>query len=157
MSTLRPTLGDFNSIVCTKAIMTGIEEALGAKAAVISLIAAGRARGRDLMKQLGLDHQQSVPLDKLTELMSHALGKDGTRLCIIDKITEEDGGYKVYTRETVCTADELEDSDRECSYTLGAIQGALETILDVRLRGKHIELISKGASHDVLLFSVLGQ
>jgi len=155
MSTLRPILGDFNSIVCTKAIVTGIEEALGAKAATISLIAAGRVRGRGLITQLGLDHQQSVSLEKLTELMSAALGKDGTRLCIIDQITEEDGVYKVYTQETVCTSDEPEGSDRECSYTLGAIQGALETILDVRLRGKHVEFIKQGASHDVLRFSVL--
>ena len=38
---LRPTLGDFSSIVCFKSAVVGIEDALGEKAAAIALIAAG--------------------------------------------------------------------------------------------------------------------
>lgn len=155
MSVLRSTLGDFNSIVCTKAIVTGVEEALGEKAAAIAFIAAGRMRGKKLIEELGLSHKK-VSLDELTVLMNQALGKDGTRLCIVDKIIQKTDTYHVYVLETVCTAGEPEGSDRQCSYTLGAIQGALEAILDCRLRGKHIEFWAKGASHDVLEFSILG-
>lgn len=38
----RPELGKFSSIICFKAAITGMEEALGEKATAIALIAAGR-------------------------------------------------------------------------------------------------------------------
>lgn len=156
MTTLRPTLGDFNSIVCTKAIVTGVEEALGEKAAMIAMIAAGRTRGKKLAQELGLNNQPSLSLDELAKIMDKALGLEGTRLCIVDKIAGTEGDYQVYLREAVCTAGETEGSDRECSYTLGAVQGAMEAILNLRLRGKHVEFVKKGASHDVLQFSTIG-
>ena len=53
MSTqIRSELGDFSSIVCFKAVITGMEEALGEKATAIALIAAGRARGKKLAESL---------------------------------------------------------------------------------------------------------
>ena len=51
---LRPELGDFSSIVCFRAVVTGIEEALGEKAALISLIAAGRVRGKQVAQAKGI-------------------------------------------------------------------------------------------------------
>jgi hypothetical protein len=50
----RSELGDFSSIVCFKAVITGMEDALGEKATAISLIAAGRTRGKKLAHELGL-------------------------------------------------------------------------------------------------------
>jgi hypothetical protein len=41
-----PELGDFSSIVCFKAVVVGIEDALGEKVAAIALIAAGRIRSK---------------------------------------------------------------------------------------------------------------
>ena len=41
---LRPELGDFNSIICFRAVVVGREEALGERAAAVALKAAGRAR-----------------------------------------------------------------------------------------------------------------
>ena len=84
-TTDRSELGQFSSIVCFKAVVTGAEEALGEKAAMITLISAGRMRGKQLAEQLGLkgkggSHAELVPL------LQQALGKDGTRLCIVDKI-----------------------------------------------------------------------
>ncbi len=38
---LRQTLGNFSSIVCFKAAIVGMEDALGERAAAIALIAAG--------------------------------------------------------------------------------------------------------------------
>ena len=45
-NTLRAHLGDFNSIICFRAVVTGIEDALGPRAAMIALVAAGRTRGK---------------------------------------------------------------------------------------------------------------
>ncbi|HEY9672870.1 MAG TPA: hydrocarbon-binding protein [Waterburya sp.] len=156
-NTQRQELGDFSSVVCLKAIVTGAEEALGAKAAAIALIAAGRQRGKKLAEGLGLTNQAgAISLEEVTGKIAHALGKDGTRLCIVDKIVQEGDVYKVYTRETVCSAGEAEGSSRQCTFTLGAIQGFLEAFLGKRLRGQHTESVLRGASHDVLEYSVLG-
>lgn len=155
MSTLRPELGDFSSIVCLKAVVIGVEDALGEKAAAISLIAAGRARGKALAEQIGLSGQ-SISLDQLAITLNKALGKEGTRLCAIDKIVQVDQAIRVYTRETICTSGEPMGSPRTCTYTLGAVQGALEQTLGKRLRGKHVESVLRGSTHDVLEFSVLG-
>ena len=121
MSTqLRPELGEFNSIVCFKAVITGMEDSLGEKATAIALIAAGRARGKKLAQELGLDNSQ-ISLDEAGSKLSQALGKDGTRLCKIDKIIEQGDVIRAYTSETVCSAGEPQGSPRTCTFTLGAV------------------------------------
>ena len=156
-NSLRKELGEYNSSVCLKAIVVGMEEALGEKAAAIALIAAGRQRGKQLAEQLGLLGKESeISLEDLQKMASKALGKEGTRLCLVDKIVQEDDVYKVSTRETICSAGELEGSPRKCTYTLGAIQGLLEGFLSKRLRGKHTESVLRGGTHDVLEYAVFG-
>uniref|UniRef100_B8HX65 Hydrocarbon binding protein (Contains V4R domain) n=1 Tax=Cyanothece sp. (strain PCC 7425 / ATCC 29141) TaxID=395961 RepID=B8HX65_CYAP4 len=152
---IRSELGDFSSIVCFKAVVVGIEEALGDKAAMISLIAAGRARGKKLAADLNLVGQ-NLPWEQVTSIMQKALGKEGTRLCLIDNISEEGGVLKVSCRETICSAGEPQGSARQLSFTMGAIQGALEQITGRRLRGKQTESVLRGGSHDVLEFETLG-
>lgn len=151
---LRPELGNFSSIVCFKAVITGIEDALGDKAASIALIAAGRTRGKKLAQELGLT--EALPLADVADKMSHALGKDGTRLCKVDKIEEEGDTIKVYTSETLCSAGEADGSPRKCTFTLGAVWGAMEIITHKRLQGKHTESVLRGGSHDVFEFTPLG-
>jgi predicted hydrocarbon binding protein len=151
----RQELGDFSSIVCFKAAISGMEEALGEKATAIALTTAGRARGKKLAKDLGLEGQ-TLPLDVLASKMAFALGKDGTRLCIIEKIVEEGDSIKAYTSETLCSANEPQGSSRKCTFTLGAVWGALEAVLGKRFQGKQIESILQGGSHDVFEFTVLG-
>lgn len=154
---LRQELGNFSSIVCLKAIVIGVEEALGDKAAMIALIAAGRQRGKKLAEDMSLVNKGGeMTLEVVTEKVRDALGKDGTRLCIVDKIALEGEVYKVYTRETVCSAGEPEGSSRHCTFTLGAIQGFLESFLGKRLRGQHTESVLRGGTHDVLEYTVLG-
>ena len=154
---LREELGDFSSIVCLKAIVTGIEEALGEKAAAIALIAAGRQRGKKLAEDLGLAHKGAeLALEDVIEKVRYTLGKDGTRLCVIDKIEQDGEAYKVYTRETVCSAGEPQGSSRQCTFTLGAIQGFLEAFLGKRLRGTQTESVLRGGNHDILEYTVLG-
>lgn len=151
----RKELGDFSSIVCLKAIVVGIEEALGAKAAAIALIAAGRQRGKHLADDLDLTNKSlEISLEEVTKKAAYALGKEGTCLCMIEKIEQEDNTYTVYTRETVCSAGENEGSQRQCTFTMGAIQGFLEAFLGKRLRGKQIKSVLRGDDYDVLEYTV---
>lgn len=151
---LREQLGDFSSIVCLKAIITGMEDALGEKATAISLIAAGRTRGKKLVEQLGLERTKD--LESATQALAEALGPSGTRLLIIEKIVQNETSIKVYTQETVCSAGEPQGSPRQCTFTLGAVWGALEKILGKRLQGKHTESVLRGGAHDVFEFTALG-
>jgi predicted hydrocarbon binding protein len=154
---LRQELGDFSSVVCLKAIVVGVEEALGEKAAAIALISAGRQRGKKLAEDLGLVNKaDELALEEVADKVRYTLGPDGTRLCILDKIEVDGETYKVYTRETVCSAGEPQGSRRQCTFTLGAIQGLLEAFLGKRLRGQHTESVLRGGSHDVLEYTILG-
>lgn len=149
-NTLRNHLGDFNSIVCFRAVVTGIEDALGPRAAMIALISAGRARGKQLGKELGLSYA-TENLNEIAELMNSALGIQGTRLCIIDRIeTAEEDRICVYCRETICSSGEALGSARNLSYTMGAVQGVLEELTGKRLRGKQIASVLRGSDYDVI-------
>ncbi|MGB5959535.1 MAG: hypothetical protein WBG73_02655 [Coleofasciculaceae cyanobacterium] len=151
----RKELGNFSSIVCFKAVVVGIEEALGEKAAAIALIAAGRQRGKHLAAELDLINKSSeISLEEITKKAANALGKEGTCLCAIHKIEQEGDTYTVYTRETVCSAGEPEGSKRQCTFTMGAIQGFLEAFLSKRLRGKQIKSVLRGDDYDVLEYTV---
>jgi len=151
----RTELGDFSSIVCFKAVIVGAEEALGEKAAAIALIAAGRNRGRQIAEQNNLT-EGSISLQDLALLLQKVLGKDGTRLCIVESITETESGIQVSCRETICSAGEPQGSPRQLTFTLGAIQGVLEKVTGKRLRGKQIASILQGSSQDVIAFEVIG-
>ena len=152
--TFRDNLGEFSSVVCLKSIITGMEDALGDKATAIALIAAGRARGKQIINDLGLAGQ-SLSLEEISSKMALVLGSEGTRLLILDKLEQDGDVYRAYTKETICSAGEPEGSQRQCTFTLGAVQGALEVITGKRLRGKHIESVLRGGSHDVFEYTVL--
>ena len=151
---VRNELGDFSSIICFKAVVVGTEEALGEKAAAIALISAGRNRGKQVAEQLGLAGKGIASAEIVPQLQA-ALGKDGTRLCIIDKIVESGETISVYCRETICSAGEPQGSPRKLTFTLGAVQGVLEKVTGKRLRGKQTESVLRGGSHDVIEFEVL--
>jgi len=151
---LREKLGDFSSIVCFKAAITGMEEALGEKATAIALTAAGRSRGKNLAKDLGLSGT-SLRWDVIADKMAFALGENGTKLLTIESILEEGDVIKVFTSETLCSAGEPEGSSRKCSFTLGAVWGALEEITGKRLKGSHTESVVRGGNNDVFEFESL--
>jgi hypothetical protein len=151
---IREELSDYSSIVCFKALAVGIEEALGEKAASIALISAGRQRGKSLAASLGLT-DQNPGWDQVTVLLQKALGSEGTRLCIVDKITADGDTFQVFCRETICSAMEEPGSARTLSYTLGAVQGAIEEITGQRLRGKQVESVLRGGNADVISFERL--
>ena len=152
---LRKELGDFTSIVFVKALITGLEEAIGEKTAHIALIAAGRTIGKKLAQELGLSGTGDS-LEEAATILKQALGKDGTCLCVIDKIVEEGDVIKVYCHETICSYGEELGSSRKLSYTAGIIQGALEKLKGKRLFGKQIESVLDESKFDVMLFEPLG-
>jgi predicted hydrocarbon binding protein len=153
---LRHELDEFMSTVCFKAVVVGVEQALGDKAAAIAFIAAGRQRGKQLAEELELANQGlNYSLDTIQDKLSYAIGREGTRLCIIDRIEPVGEGFRVYTRETVCSVGEPEGSSRQCTYTLGAIQGFLETVMGKRLRGSQVESVLRGSKHDVIEYRPL--
>lgn len=151
---LRKELGDFSSIVCFKSVIQGMEDALGEKATAIALTTAGRLRGKKMAEELGL----SGSLDSLESVgakLSLALGKEGTRLCILHKIVQDGDVIKAYTSETVCSAGEPPNSERKCTFTMGAIWGALEQVLEHRFKGVHTESVLRGGNYDVFEFTHL--
>ena len=151
MEELRPGLGDFSSIVCFKAAVVGIEDVLGAKGARTVLVAAGRKRGKQIVASLGLEGADN--LDDVREAVDQAVGKSGTRLCSLDGLEEKDGVVLATVSETLCMAGEPQGSKRECSFTLGAVQGALEAVTGKAYRGTHATSRWRGAKEDVFEFS----
>jgi predicted hydrocarbon binding protein len=150
----RPTLGQYSSIVCFKSVITGMEEALGEKATAISLIAAGRARGKDLAKSLGLSGS-TQDLSVIAAKLNEAVGANGTHLTAVDKITQDGDMIKVYCSETVCSAGEPDGSPRKCTFTMGAVWGALTEVTGKKLRGIHTESVLRGGAHDVFEFTIV--
>lgn len=150
-SELRPGLGDFNSIICFKAAVVGVEQALGKGAAKVAFTSAGRTRGHDLVKELGLSGR-GEDLDAAAAAMGAALGPNGTRLCNVHRIDVDGDRIRVIVSDTVCMAGEPMGSDRECTFTLGAVHGALEELTGRKLRGKHVASPWRGDDEDVFEF-----
>lgn len=149
---LRQQLGDFSSIVCFKALITGVEDTLGPDGAAVVFIRAGKVRGAHVAANLGLAGKK-LPPEQITEVLNHALGANGTRLCEVKQVTQEGDLYIIDTAETVCSAGEPSGSDRSCTFTLGAVWGALETMMGHRYDGKHTESVLRGGSSDRFVFT----
>ncbi|MBL8969548.1 MAG: hypothetical protein JNK56_03150 [Myxococcales bacterium] len=145
-------MGDFSSIVCFKALVVGVEDTLGAQASNVALKAAGRMRGKALATSLGFGAKATPLADALVALRT-ALGKDGTRLCYVESITQEGEDYLVSLSETVCSAGEPQGSDRQLTFTLGAVHGALEVLTQARFRGKQVGSVLRGDAYDVIRFA----
>lgn len=145
---LRPNIGDFASIRCTKAIVVGVEGALGERAAHVALIAAGRARGRQIAEEAF--GRTDVPLSETPPLLNQAIGGAGTRLCTVDKVEEDGETIRIFLSETLCSAGEAPGSPRKLTFTLGAIQGAFEVLTGRALKGRQTESVLRGGTHDVI-------
>lgn len=145
---LRPDLGDFASIVCTKAIVVGLEQALGEQGAHIALLNAGRQRGRQVAQQaVG---RRDVSFGELTTLLNDAIGKSGTRLCTVAAIEEADGAILVHLSETLCSAGEPQGSPRKLTFTMGAVLGAFELVTGRPLRARQVGSVLRGQDYDTI-------
>lgn len=152
--TLRPELGDYNSVVCFKAVITGVEDTLGPDGAAVVFTRAGKVRGHDLAKELSVTNS-GTPIEQIAAVLDKAVGKDGTRLCAVKKTYLEGDKIIIETVDTVCSAGEEQGSDRSCTFTLGAIWGALEAIMGKTYIGEHTESVLRGGQCDRFEFSEL--
>ncbi|GGJ70397.1 hypothetical protein [Deinococcus aquiradiocola] len=150
--TTRQELGDFNSIVCFKAVITGVEDTLGTDGAAVVFTRAGKVRGHNLVAELGLT-DSNPSIDSVAGALNAAIGKDGTRLCSVDRSYMDGENVVVETHETVCMAGEQPGSTRECTFTLGAVWGALEAMTGKNYIGKHTESIVRGGTSDKFVFT----
>ena len=149
MGDMRASLGDFSSIVCFRALVVGVEDTLGAAAASVALKGAGRKRGRQLAESLGFGRDK-LTVGEAAKAMRAALGPEGTRLCIVESITEKNGVYQVALQDTICSAGELQGSTREMTFTLGAVHGAMEVLVQKKLRAKQVGSVLRGQSADII-------
>lgn len=145
---LRPNIGDFASIICTKAIVVGVENALGERAAHVALINAGRARGRQIAEQAF--GKVDMPLSDTVGPLNEAIGPQGTRLCIVENVEEVGTAIRVSLSETLCSAGEPQGSTRVLTFTMGAIQGAFEVLTGRPLKARQIESVLRGGRYDVI-------
>ncbi|PYE53762.1 hypothetical protein [Deinococcus yavapaiensis] len=151
---LRLDLGDFSSIVCFKAVITGVEDTLGEDGAAVVFIRAGKVRGRALATSLNLANT-NVPVEQLAPLLDQAIGQSGTRLCAVTKSYQSGEDIVIETQETVCSAGEPDGSERKCTFTLGAVWGALEAVTGGMFLGEHTESVLRGGTSDKFVFSPL--
>lgn len=151
---IRKDLGDFNSIVCFKAVITGVEDTLGPDGAAVVFTRAGRVRGHNLARELG-GSSKNYPVEQIAEVLNSALGNNGTRLCAVEKAYQQGDTIVIETQETVCSAGEPQGSDRKCTFTLGAVQGALEEITGKTFLAEHTDCVLRGGSSDKFVFTEL--
>lgn len=154
MTSHREVLGDFSSVVCFKAVIVGVEDTLGVDGAAVVFTRAGRVRGQDLVTSLGLA-DKNVSIEQLAFTLDAALGTSGTKLCRVEKASMDGENVIIDTQETVCSAGEPDGSTRKCTFTLGAIWGALETATGKQYLGAHTESVLRGGKSDRFVFSPL--
>ncbi|ADV65979.1 hypothetical protein Deima_0318 [Deinococcus maricopensis DSM 21211] len=152
--TIRPRLGDFNSVVCFKAVITGVEDTLGPDGAAVVFTRAGKVRGHALVAELGLTGA-NVPVEQIAAALDAAIGEAGTRLCAVTNSYQDGDTIVIETQDTVCSAGEPQGSDRRCTFTLGAVWGALEAVTGRTYLGEHTESVLRGAQSDKFVFSPL--
>jgi predicted hydrocarbon binding protein len=147
----RKELGDFSSVICLKALIIGVEDTLGDGAAAV-FIRGGKVRGEALAKSLGWAGKRP-PVEELAAALDSALGKSGTRLCQVKKAYQEGNSIIVETSDTVCSAGEEEGSPRRCTFTLGAVWGAIETAMGTKYNGSQTDSVLAGGSSDKFVFT----
>ncbi len=152
MTTHREALGDFSSVVCFKAVIVGVEDTLGTDGAAVVFTRAGKVRGQQLVQSLGLTGK-NVAVEELARTLDDALGSNGTKLCRVESAGTEGDTIIINTQETVCSAGEPDGSTRKCTFTLGAIWGALEAVSGKKYLGEHTESVLRGGKSDKFVFS----
>jgi hypothetical protein len=150
---IRHDLGDFSSVVCFKSVIIGVEDTLGEDGAAVVFTRAGKMRGASAARSLGIANQPNISLDELVKTLNNTFGADGTRLCAVVSATRDGDKIIIDTKDTVCSAGEAPGSSRKCTFTLGAIGGALEAVMGKMYIGEHTDSVLRGASVDRFVFS----
>ncbi|MCF6237143.1 MAG: hypothetical protein L3J70_12355 [Gammaproteobacteria bacterium] len=149
---VRKELGEFSSIVCLKAMISGIEGIVGTMAIKGSLVLAGRKRGQKVAQALGLSNTDK-PVEVWSKAIADVLGKSGTKLCILNEVQLESELIRVSLSDTMCSSGEEMGSSRVLDFTLGVIQGALEEVTGKKMRGKQVSSVLRGGNYDIVEYT----
>jgi hypothetical protein len=150
---IRHDLGDFASVICFKSVITGVEDTLGEDGAAVVFTRAGKMRGASAARSLGIANQPNISLDELVTTLNGVFGSEGTRLCAVLTATRDGDKIVIDTKDTVCSAGEAPGSERKCTFTLGAVGGALEAVMGQMYIGEHTDSVLRGGSVDRFVFS----
>jgi hypothetical protein len=151
---IRSELGEMMSLVCFKAAIVGVEDTLGEDGAAVVFIRAGKVRGANVAHQTGLAGTKPN-LEVLVNALDRVFGKTGTQLCRVVGASVNGEQIIIDTAETVCSAGEPAGSSRKCTYTLGAVWGAVEATMGRVYLGEHTESVLQGAPYDRFVFNPL--
>ena len=122
---------------------------MGEQGARANLILAGRIRGKTITKELGLSNTEK-PIEEWSVMVRDAIGQEGTRLCKIEKVEQNEETIRVFLSETVCSAGEPRGSPRKLTFTLGAILGAVEEALGKKLVATQTGSVLRGQDYDIV-------
>ncbi len=136
-NTLRPQLGDFVNVMDYKALLDGIEDNLGSKAAAVIIGAAGRTYGKKIATTLGAS-MESKDLPTILNRLNTSLGVEGTRLCLIKEVSQQENFIRVKVSEPVEMSGENSGSIRLCPFTLGILGGFIDQIMQKRHQARQI-------------------
>ncbi len=138
----RPELGSYMSAECFRYLRMYAEETAGRGLIVM----AGKQRGLSLEDNLkGIDPSDDAAI---TKVLGDILGKNGTRLCIVDKVSQMANGYTVQVRESACSTG-MKTAEPNCAFTMGVFLGAMEVIGKKRLSAVETECVATGHAHCV--------
>lgn len=138
----RPELGGYMSAECFRYLRTYAEETAGRGLIVM----AGKQRGlslEDYLKNLGPDDTAAI-----TSTLNSILGKEGTRLCLVDDVKNIGNGYQVTISESACSSG-MKTSEPNCAFTMGVFVGAMEIVGKHRLTATETECVAMGHDHCV--------
>ncbi len=139
---VRPELGSYMSAECFRYLRIYAEETAGRGL----IVQAGKQRGLSLSDALkGISADDTA---KITHTLNSILGKDGTRLCIVEEVSTTSEGYQVRISESACSVG-MKTATPNCAFTMGVFVGALELISQKRMTVVETECVATGHSHCV--------
>jgi predicted hydrocarbon binding protein len=145
---IRKELGDYMSTQCFHYLRMGAEDTAGRAL----IVAAGRQRGHSLKDALqNTDGSDAA----ITKALDSLLGKEGTRLCLVEKVAKNSKGYTVEVRESACSSG-LSTSEPNCAFTMGVFLGALELIAKERMTVRETSCVACGAASCVYELESIG-
>lgn len=134
---VRQKLGSYMSIECFRYLRFGAEDTAG-RALIVS---SGKLRGhslKDILKGVSADDEA-----KVQQLLAQTLGAEGTRLCLVEKVSRTANGFDVVVDESACCSGTTAE-ESVCAYSLGVFIGAFESITGKRLMGTEVECQATG-------------
>ncbi|HEX2914852.1 MAG TPA: 4-vinyl reductase [Chloroflexia bacterium] len=136
----RTVLGSYMSAECFRYLRLYGEETAGRG----FIVHAGKQRGLSLSDTLkGLSMENSA---EVVEMLNKVLGKDGTRLCIVEKCDKTGSGYRFTISESACSTGVKTDTPN-CAFTMGVFLGITELLTGKRHNVHETDCVATGHTY----------